>query len=79
VASTNQYAAIGWSDTRLGNETNQNQDDFAAVAQFAALPATKSTVLPIVAAVFGGLLIAGLVLLLIFMVRRRRAPIPSTS
>ncbi len=67
VASANQYAAFGWADSRLGNPTTQTQDDFGDVAQFAPLPAS-STVLPVLAAVFGGLVAAGIVLL----VRSRR-------
>jgi hypothetical protein len=72
VASANQYAAFGWADTRLGNDTTQNQDDFGVVAQFAPLPARSSTVLPVVAAVFGGLAVAGIILVLALLVRRRR-------
>jgi hypothetical protein len=72
VASANQYAAFGWADTRLGNDTTQTQDDFAVVAQFAPLPAKGSTVLPVVAAVFGGLALAGIILVLALLIRRRR-------
>ncbi|GAC1374969.1 MAG: hypothetical protein NVSMB4_02840 [Acidimicrobiales bacterium] len=72
VASANQYAAFGWSDTRLGNPDTQTQDDFGALAQFATLPATGSKILPILAAIFGGLALAGLVLLLALAARRRR-------
>ncbi len=73
VASANQYAAFGWADTRLGNATNQNQDDFGDVAQFSPLPATTSTLLPVLAAIFGGLAAAGLIILLLSLARRRRA------
>jgi hypothetical protein len=74
VASANQYAAFGWADTRLGNDTTQTQDDYAVVAQFAPLPATRSNTLPVVAAVFAGLAVAGLVILVVFATRRRRQP-----
>lgn len=72
VASANQYAVVGWADTRLSTEDTQTQDDFGAAVQFAALPATRNTVLPVVAAVFGGLAVGGLVLLGVLLVRRRR-------
>lgn len=75
VASANQYAAFGWADTRLGNSTTQTQDDFGAAAQFSALPSRKSTVLPVLAAVFCGLAVAGIVLLVVLS-RRRRAAAP---
>jgi hypothetical protein len=76
VASTNSYAAFGWADTRLGNELTQTQDNFGAVAQFSDIPASTSPVVSIVAAAFGGLVLAGLVLLVLFMVRRRRGASP---
>ncbi len=72
VASANQYAAFGWADTRLGNDLTQTQDNFSAIAQFSAIPAKTSTVLPVVAAVFAGLVIAGAVLLVALLLRRRR-------
>lgn len=77
VASASEYAAIGWADTRLGDELTQTQDNFSARAQFAPVPPRTSTVTPVVAAVFGGLVAAGLVLLLVLAVRRRRTPATS--
>jgi hypothetical protein len=80
VASANQYAAIGWADTRLANATTQTQDDFGDVAQFAALPSTTSTLAPLLAAFFGGLAIAGAILVLVLLRRRRTsAPIPPNA
>lgn len=70
VASTNEYAAFGWADSRFADERTQTQDSFGAVAQFAPLPPARSTVVPIVIAVFGGLLAAGIVLLLVIRMRR---------
>jgi Neuraminidase (sialidase) len=72
VASASQYAAFGWADTRLGNDLTQTQDNFSAVAQFSPVPAKTSTVLPVVAAVFAGLVVAGAVLLAVLLLRRRR-------
>ena len=79
VASTNQYAIIGWADTRFADEVTQTQDNFAVAAQFSPLPSTKNTVAPKIAAVFGGLMVAGVILLVIMQLRRRReGPIPAT-
>jgi hypothetical protein len=78
VASTNMTAVYGWADTRLGNATNQNQDDFASVAQFSALPGRSSTLLPILEGIFGGLVAAGIILLIVLAVRSRRTPPPVT-
>ncbi|HWB72149.1 MAG TPA: hypothetical protein VG452_08015, partial [Egibacteraceae bacterium] len=73
VASANEYAAIGWADTRLGDDLTQTQDNFGAIAQFSPLPpTTANTVLAIVAAVFGGLVAAGIVLLVFLRMRRRQ-------
>jgi photosystem II stability/assembly factor-like uncharacterized protein len=79
VASANQYATFGWADTRLGNDTTQTQDDFSTVAQFSALPARHSKVLPELAAVFAGLGVAGLVIILALLARRRRADTPPAA
>jgi hypothetical protein len=72
VASADQYATFGWADTRLGDDTTQTQDAFGVAAQFAPLPAAGSTLLPVLAAVFSGLAVAGLALLLILLIWRRR-------
>lgn len=74
VASANDYAAFGWTDTRLSNANTQSQDDFGTEVQFATLPATHSTTLPVLAAVFAGLAGAGIILLLVLMIRRRGEP-----
>jgi hypothetical protein len=74
VASTNQYAAIGWADSRLAEQESQTQDAFGSTAQFKALPTTKNTTLPIVAAAFAGLVAAGVILLVMMTARRRSAP-----
>jgi hypothetical protein len=72
VASTNYYAATGWADTRLASDLTQTQDAFGAVAQLKPLPATKNTTAPVIAAVFGGLVAAGIVLLVLLLIRRGR-------
>ncbi|MBW3626077.1 MAG: glycoside hydrolase [Actinobacteria bacterium] len=71
VASTNEYAAIGWADPRFADEETQTQDNFGVIAQFSPLPSETNTTLLVVAAVLGGLLVAGLVLLV--QAKRRRA------
>ena len=59
------------ADTRLGDDRTQTQDNFSAVAQFSNIPAKTSTILPVVSAVFAGLVVAGAVLLVVLFVRRR--------
>lgn len=71
VASANEYAVFGWADTRLGDELTQTQDNFGSIAQFQPIPA-ESSALPIVAAAFGGLAAAGIVLLVVQFMRRGR-------
>ncbi len=71
VASANEYAFIGWADTRFADEETQTQDNFGVVAQFSPLPSETNATLRIVAAVLGGLLVAGLLLLLLQGMRRR--------
>ncbi len=77
VASANEYAAIGWADSRLGDSATQTQDSFSAVAQFEPLPA-QGTLLPILAAGFGGLVLAGVVMLIVLLRRRPGSPPPSS-
>ncbi len=74
VASADEYAFMGWADTRLANEVTQSQDNFGAGVQFALLPPATNPVLSIVAAAFAGVLTAGIVLLVLLLVRRRRTP-----
>ncbi len=76
VASANQYAWMGWADTRLANDTTQTQDNFGAAVQFSNLPTTKNTTLPKLAAVFGGLVLAGLILIVLLLIRRDRSASP---
>lgn len=80
VASTNQYAIIGWADTRNANDLTQTQDNYASAVQFAPMPTARNTTAPIVAAIFGGLVLAGLVLLLVLQMRKgREGPAPAAS
>ncbi len=76
VASADEYAAFGWADSRLGDSVTQTQDAFSTRAQFAPLPSTASR-LPILAAAFGGLVAAGIALLLIKGRRGRQNGTPS--
>ncbi|MGH9072241.1 MAG: sialidase family protein, partial [Acidimicrobiales bacterium] len=73
VASANQYAVIGWADTRLANPVNQNQDDFATEAQFAPLPPASSNLLPLLVSIFSGLAAAAILLLVTVLVPSRRS------
>jgi len=79
VASTNQYAMIGWADTRNATDLTQTQDNFASSVQFAALPTTKNTTAPVIAAIFGGLVLAGIVLLGVLQFRKRGGAGPAPS
>jgi hypothetical protein len=80
VASTDYYAFAAWADTRLADDVTQTQDNFGAMAQFSPLPTTKNTVLPKVAAALGGLAVAGLVLLVVMLVRRgSEGPVAASS
>ena len=82
VASTNSYAIIGWADTRHANETSQTQDNYATAVQFAPLPTTRNTTAPVIAAIFGGLVVAGIVLLVALQFRKRNGevtPAPSAA
>ncbi len=76
VASTNDYAAIGWSDTRLGNSATQTQDVFANLVQFKAIAAPTNKTLRYLAAAAAGLAVAGGIVLAIALIRRRRDPVP---
>ncbi len=80
VASADSYAAIAWSDTRFGDAQTQTQDNFGVVAQFSPLPSQENTTWRIVAAVLGGLVLAGVVLLVTLLLRRRtQAPGASST
>ena len=71
MASTNSYAIIGWADTRNANDLTQTQDNYASAVQFAPLPTTSNTTAPVIAAIFGGLVVAGLVMLVVLQMRKR--------
>jgi hypothetical protein len=77
VASANEYAIVGWADTRHANETTQTQDNYAAGVQFTPLPTTRNTTAPVIAAIFGGLVVAGAVLVILLARKRRIAPAPA--
>ncbi|MEX2660265.1 MAG: sialidase family protein [Acidimicrobiales bacterium] len=63
VASTNEYAAFGWADSRFADEVSQTQDNFGVVAQFSPLPPQTNVTLRVMAAIFAGLIVAGILLL----------------
>ncbi|MGI8984892.1 MAG: sialidase family protein [Acidimicrobiales bacterium] len=72
VASTNSYASIAWADSRFAEEKSQTQDNFGVVAQFSPLPSDDDNgAWPVIAAILGGLGVAGIVLLGIQAVRRK--------
>ncbi|MDP9419513.1 MAG: glycoside hydrolase [Actinomycetota bacterium] len=71
VASTNAYAAIAWADPRFADEQTQTQDNFGVFAQFSDVPSGVDTTWRTLAAILGGLVLAGIVLLLVQSVRKR--------
>ena len=79
VASANEYAAIGWADTRKANSSTQTQDDYAAVVQFQTISTGNGLWLPILTAVLDGLAAAAIVVAIIAIMRRksRQAPVPT--
>ena len=70
VASTNSYAAIAWADPRFADEETETQDNFGVVAQFRPLPSDEDTGWQTVAAILGGLVLAGGILLGVQALRR---------
>ncbi|MGH7685603.1 MAG: sialidase family protein [Candidatus Dormibacteria bacterium] len=79
VASANEFAAVGWADTRNANAATQTQDNYASIVQFETINAGNGLWLPILAAVLDGLATAAIVIAIIAIVqrRRRRAPVPT--
>ena len=74
ILSTDQFALLGWEDTRLGDSVSQSQDVFATTAQFEPLVEERSTGGAYAVAAAGGLVLAGLILLATRGVQRRREP-----
>ncbi len=70
VASTNSFAYIGWADPRFADAETQTQDNFGVTAQFAPLPSEEETGWKTWAAVLGGLVLAGVVLLAVNALRK---------
>jgi hypothetical protein len=80
VASTDHYAAIGWADPRFASPETQTQDNFGVIAQFSPLPARTNTALYVAVAIVSGLVLAGVVLLVTLLLRRRtQAPAASSA
>lgn len=76
VGSSNQAAVVGWSDTRLGDQQTDTQDNFASVVQFKTFTTTSGNkVLKYLAAAAAGLAIAGLIVVLLALRRRSRGRI----
>ncbi|MDQ2826154.1 MAG: glycoside hydrolase [Actinomycetota bacterium] len=95
LASTNQYALVGWDDTRfsrgedgkvvLANPVGTDgigggvQDIFVSAVQFKALGGGTSKTAKIVLAGVIGLLLVGLILLVAGLVNRRQGPGDATT
>ncbi|MBV8528917.1 MAG: exo-alpha-sialidase [Candidatus Dormibacteraeota bacterium] len=72
VASTNDFAAVGWADPRLATADTGTQDDYGAIVQFNTIPPTTSPTWPIIVAVIDGFATAAIVAGLVILVRRRQ-------
>jgi len=88
VASANQYAVIGWDDTRNSDKSVKDnaylggglQDIYVAEAQFAALGGGASSGAKVVLAGIVGLLVVGLALVLVALASKRRSgPAPARA
>ena len=74
IASAEEYTIFGWDDTRNGTELAPSQDIFARSVQFKALGGGGNDTARTLAAVMGGLALAGLLLLAVALAARRRMP-----
>ncbi|HET7719468.1 MAG TPA: sialidase family protein, partial [Acidimicrobiales bacterium] len=74
IASAEEYTVFAWDDTRNGTELAPAQDIFARSVQFKALGGGGNDTARSLAAVMGGLALAGLLLLLVALAARRRLP-----
>ncbi|MGH9123911.1 MAG: hypothetical protein ACRDZ8_04180 [Acidimicrobiales bacterium] len=72
IGSANNAAVFGWADTRLGNQTTQTQDVFASVVQFKPITTGGSNTVKYFTAGAIGLVVAGLIVLIIALSRRRK-------
>lgn len=82
IASNNYAANVVWDDTRQASASKDVQDIYFGAVQQAAIPeSTGNTILYIVAAVAGGLILAALILVGIGLVvrSRRRGGTPTTK
>lgn len=79
VASANEFAAIGWGDTRNADASTQTQDAYASLVQFETINTGNGLILPILAAVLDGLATAAIVIAIIAIVQRRRGRKPAPA
>lgn len=63
ILSTDEFALLGWEDTRLGDATTQSQDVFASAVQFAPIVKERSNGGAYAVAAATGLILGGLILL----------------
>ncbi|MDQ6614954.1 MAG: glycoside hydrolase [Actinomycetota bacterium] len=72
LASTNAYALVGWDDTRNGNTLVQTQDIYTAAVQYNAVGGKSATPRYLLAGSIG-LLVAGVIMVGLVAVRRRKS------
>jgi len=73
VASLEEYAIVGWDDTRLGDETTHTQDIFTRAVQFKALGSGQNDAVRYALGAMLGLSAVGVVLLVFSLVARGRS------
>ena len=78
VASLEEYAIVGWDDTRLGDETTHTQDIFTRAVQFKALGSGQNDAVRYALGAMLGLAAVGVVLLVFSLVARGRSGLVET-
>ena len=74
MAATDEFTVVAWDDTRNTEGTNESQDIYSGVVQFAPLASTTPKAAQYGLAAAAGVAAFGLVLLLLAVGRRRRGP-----
>ncbi len=79
MAATDDFTVVAWDDTRNTEGTNESQDIYSGVVQFNALASDTPKAAQYGLAAAAGVATFGLILLLLSVVRRRRAPAPPAT
>lgn len=76
IASTDNFALVGWDDTRNFDAVTEGQDIYVAAVQFDELDPATSNVLKYVLAAVIGVVVVGLLFVLLALLARRRDASP---